>query len=133
MVPETKKSGSRGNLTKPYASVFCCSECFPDLSDKLLILRIGKRCPVGIHRKDIAPLIAILVLGHEVHVQVVHRIPIGAEVDLVRVKDFVQAEGCPVDVLDVLGTLFLRELCDVIHVAPAGDNHPSRVALLLRN
>ena len=75
-------------------------------------------------------LLVVLEFVHDM--QVVHRVPVGAEVDLVRLKDLVQADGRPVDVLNVLGPLLLRELRDVIHVPFAGDDHPPRVALLLK-
>ena len=57
-----------------------------DLFDHLGILRIGQLRLAGIHREHAAPLEAVPVFRHEMHMQVAARVAIRAVVELIRMK-----------------------------------------------
>ena len=63
-------------------------------------------------------------------VQVVHRISVCAEVDLVRMEQLVEDCRHMADVIHVLFSFLLRQHGDVVHMLFTGDDHPPAVALL---
>ena len=72
-----------------------------NLLNQFLILTLVTGLAAGVHGKNAAPLVLILIFGDKMEVQVTSCIAIGAVIDLVRVKSGLQCAGYPGDVCEV--------------------------------
>ena len=102
-----------------------------DLFDHFGIFLVGQLLQTGIHREDAAPLIFVLILGHEVEVQMTAGIAISAVIDLVGVKGGVDGLGSAVDVSEESVAVFIADVHDFTDVILVSHDAAAGMALLL--
>ena len=101
-----------------------------NLLNQFLILTLVTGLAAGVHGKNAAPLVLILIFGDKMEVQVTSCIAIGAVIDLVRVKSGLQCAGYPGDVCEVRISFFIRQERHVADMALVRDDDTAWMALL---
>ena len=102
-----------------------------DLLDHGGVFLVAQEGLAGVHGEDAAPLKAVPVLGHEVHVQVAARVAVGAVVELLGVEGRVDGLGGAVHVGKERVALRLRDVGDLAHMVLVGHDAAAGMALLL--
>ena len=101
-----------------------------DLFDHFGILFIGQLLQAGVHGEYAAPLKLVLVLGHEVEVQVAAGIAVSAVVDLVGVESSVDGFGGAIHIGKEGIAVFVADVDDLADVIFVGHDAAAGMALL---
>ena len=87
-----------------------------DLSNELIILRIGEEACLRIHRKNAAPFKSVPVFWHEMKMQMAAAVSIRAIIHLVRMEGCVNRFGGPRNIREEGIPFLLREIHQFAHV-----------------